>query len=65
MKQTLYLQCYAHVTVFHLAVCAECGGPKVAQPFTMADDRDTWLRDHATATGHHVSEATEVRMVTP
>jgi hypothetical protein len=37
----------------------------MAQPFTAASDRDSWLRDHATGTGHHVSEATEVRIVTP
>ena len=65
MKQTLWFQCYALVTVFHLAVCSQCGGVKAAVPFSAAGERDTWLTTHVKGTGHTVTEATEIRIVTP
>lgn len=44
----------------YLAVCTVCT-PSTPAPFGKADQRDRWIRQHQTTTGHDVLSGTEYR----
>lgn len=67
MRQVLYWFGHADVKVFHLAICGTCGDPDkpLPMPFATNDERDQWTTQHTAGTGHPVSAATEIRVITP